>query len=386
MQYRDFGKLDFRPSALGFGAMRLPVLAGADGKPDFKQIDYPLATQMLHRAIDGGVNYVDTAWMYHEDTCETWLGEALKGGYRERVKLATKMPVWNVEKPDDFDRIVGIQLERLQDDHIDYYLFHSLDADHWRMVLEQGQLASAERALADGRIGHLGFSFHGVYEDFERILAATDLWEFCQIQYNYMDEDYQAGRAGLELAAGKGLGVIVMEPVRGGALARNLPPQIEAVWDEAPVHRSPAEWALQWVWNAPEVSFLLSGMTTMAQVEENLVLADRSRPGLLTEEELALVARVRDLYRELSPIPCTSCRYCMPCAQGVAIPDVFELYNDAHMFDNLQRQQMAYRVFFSDEERADACTACGECVEKCPQGIAIPAWMEKAQAFLAPAD
>lgn len=384
MQYRDFGRLDFRPSALGFGAMRLPVLPGADGKPDFKSIDYPLATRMLHRAIDGGVNYVDTAWMYHEDTCETWLGEALKGGYRERVKLATKMPVWNVEKPDDFDRILGIQLERLQDDHIDFYLFHSLDAEHWRMVVEQDQLEAAERALADGRIGHLGFSFHGTYEDFERIIAATDLWEFCQIQFNYMDEEYQAGRAGLELAAGKGLGVIVMEPVRGGALARNLPPSVKAVWGEATVRRSPAEWALQWVWNAPEVSFLLSGMSTMEQVEENLAFADRSRPGLLGDDELALVARVRDLYRELSPIPCTTCRYCMPCPQGVAIPDVFELYNDAHMYDNLARQQMAYGAFLSDGERADACTSCGECVEKCPQGIDIPAWMEKAQAFLAP--
>ena len=263
----------------GFGAMRLPVLTDDDGKPDFKRIDYPLATQMLHHAIDSGVNYVDTAWMYHEDTSEVWLGEALKGGYRERVKVATKMPVWNVKKPDDFDRILGIQLERLQDDHIDFYLLHGLDADHWRTVLEQGQLESAERALADGRIRHLGFSFHGLYEDFETIVAGTDLWEFVQIQFNYMDEDYQAGRKGLELAAGKGLGVIVMEPVRGGAIARNVPPQVQAVWDEAPIKRSPAEWALQWVWNEPEVSFLLSGMSTMRHVEEDLAFADRSRPG-----------------------------------------------------------------------------------------------------------
>ena len=382
MQYRDFGHIDFRPSALGFGAMRLPVLMDDEGKPDFKRIDYPLATEMLHLAIDGGVNYVDTAWMYHEDTSETWLGEALKGGYRERVKIATKMPVWNVKKPDDFDRILGIQLERLQEDHVDFYLLHGLDGDHWQTVLEHGQLASAERALADGRIRHLGFSFHGAYEDFETILAATDLWEFVQIQYNYMDEEYQAGRKGMELAAGKGLGVIVMEPVRGGALARNLPPQVRAVWDEALVERSPAEWALQWVWSHPEVSFLLSGMSTLRHVEEDLLFAERSRPGLLTQEELALVARVRDLYHELSPIPCTSCRYCMPCPQGVAIPDVFELYNDAHMFDDLPRQQTAYRVFFTENERADRCTACDECVEKCPQGIAVPAWLEKAQAFL----
>jgi uncharacterized protein len=382
VQYRDFGQIDFKPSALGFGAMRLPVLTDDDGKPDFKRIDYPLATRMLHHAIDSGVNYVDTAWMYHEDTSEVWLGEALKGGYRERVKVATKMPVWNVKKPDDFDRILGIQLERLQDDHVDFYLLHGLDADQWQTVLEQGQLDSAERALADGRIRHLGFSFHGLYEDFETIVAGSDLWEFVQIQFNYMDEDYQAGRRGLELAAGKGLGVIVMEPVRGGAIARNVPPQVQAVWDEAPIKRSPAEWALQWVWNEPDVSFLLSGMSTMRHVEEDLAFADRSHPGLLTQEELALVARVRDLYHELSPIPCTSCRYCMPCPQGVAIPDVFGLYNDTHMYQNLDRAQFVYKAFWSENERADHCTACGECVEKCPQGIAIPEWMEKAQAFL----
>jgi uncharacterized protein len=382
MQYRTFGKIDFRPSALGFGAMRLPVLKGADGKPDFKRIDYPAATAMLHRAIDGGVNYVDTAWMYHEDTSEVWLGEALKGGYREKVKLATKMPVWDVKKAGDFDRILDVQRERLQEDCVDYYLLHSLDAEHWKCVVEQGQLASAEKALADGRIGHLGFSFHGTYEVFEEILAATDLWEFCQIQYNYMDEDQQAGRRGLELAAAQGLGVIVMEPVRGGALARNLPPQVEALWAGAPTQRTPAEWALQWVWSHPEVSFLLSGMSEMRHVEENLVYAERSRPGLLNADERALVGRVRDLYRELGPIPCTACRYCMPCPQGVNIPDILELYNDAHMFGDPARQRFFY-TWLEEDERADKCTACGECEAKCPQGIAISGWMEKAQAFLA---
>jgi len=382
MQYRAFGKLDFKPSALGFGAMRLPVLAGADGKPDFKQIDYPRATAMLHRAIDGGVNYVDTAWMYHEDTCETWLGEALKGGYREQVKIATKMPVWNVKAPGDFDRILDIQRERLQEESIDFYLLHSLDAEHWKCVLEQGQLAAAERALADGRIGHLGFSFHGTYDIFEEILAATDIWELCQIQLNYMDEEYSAGRRGLELAAGKELGVIVMEPIRGGMLARNVPSRVAAVWAEAPLPRTPAEWALQWVWSIPEVSFALSGMSTMRHVEEDLEYAARSRPGLLTAEELALVARVRDLYRGLSPVPCTACRYCMPCPQGVAIPDILELYNDAHMYGDVSRQRFFY-TWLDEEERADKCIACGECESKCPQSIAISSRMEKAQALLA---
>ena len=378
MQYRTFPRIPGVPvSVLGFGCMRLPVLDG-----DMQRIDEPAAAALLRRAIDAGVNYVDTAWPYHGGESEPFVGRALQGGYRERVQLATKLPVWLVETGADWERLLDQQLRKLDTDHIDFYLLHSLDDAHWRTVVEQDQMVSAERALADGRIRHLGFSFHGLYEDFETIVAASDLWEFVQIQYNYMDEDYQAGRKGLELAAGKGLGVIVMEPVRGGALAANVPPQVQAVWDEAPTKRTPAAWALDWVWNHPEVSFLLSGMSTMEQVEENLRLADQARPGMLDAGELALVARVRELYRELSPIPCTACRYCMPCPQGVAIPDVFDLYNDTHMYENLQRAQFVYGTFWSDEEKADRCTACGECVEKCPQDIDIPTWMEKAQAFL----
>ncbi len=381
MQYRDFGTLDFKPSALGFGAMRLPVLTGDDGKPDFAQIDVDEATAMLHRAIDGGVNYVDTAWVYHEQHSEGWLRGALEGGYRERVKIATKMPVWDVKEPGDFDRILEKQLERLGEECIDFYLLHSLDDAHWKCVLEQGQLASTEKALADGRIAHLGFSFHGTYDLFEEVLAATDLWEFCQLQFNYMDEEEQAGRRGLELAAGRGLGLIVMEPIRGGMLARNLPPRVEELWEGAAVRRSPAEWALQWVWSVPEVSFVLSGMTTMQHVEENLEAAGRSRPGLLGADELELVARVRDVYRELSPIPCTACRYCMPCPQGVDIPEVLRLYNDAHMYGALPRQRVYYS-WIDEGARADSCTACGECESACPQGIAVAGWMEKAQALL----
>lgn len=380
MRYRDFGRLAFKPSALGFGAMRLPVLKKGDGKPDFGRIDYPAATAMLRRAIDGGVNYIDTAYVYHEEASEAWLAEALRDGYRERVALATKMPVWMVKKPGDFDRLLDEERRRLQTDQIDYYLLHSLDAAHWRMVLEHDQLASAERALADGRVAHLGFSFHGPYELFVEILDASDLWEFCQIQLNYMDEDYQAGRRGLETAAGRGLGVIIMEPLRGGALVRNLPPRVREAWASAPVHRSPAEWGLQWLWSLPEVSIVLSGMSTMLHVEEDLEYAARSRAGLLTAEELAVVSRVRDLYRELIQIPCTACRYCVPCPQGVAIPEVLEYWNDAHMYDDTERQRVYYS-WLDEAERADHCTACGECEDKCPQGIAISSWMEKAQAL-----
>lgn len=381
MQYRSFGKLDFSPSALGFGAMRLPVHLTPDGKPDFKAIDHDAATAMLRRAVDGGVNYVDTAYGYHEEQSEAWLGRALGDGYRQKVQVATKMPVWKVEQPGDFDRLLDEQLRRLRLDRIDFYLLHSLDEKHWAQVLEHDQLTDAERALADGRIGHLGFSFHDSFELFERILDSTDLWEFCQIQLNYMDEDYQAGRRGLELAAGRGLGVIVMEPLRGGMLARNVPARVRTAWETAPVRRSPVEWALQWVWSLPEVSLVLSGMSTMQQVEENLVFAGRSRPGLLGREELAVVERVRDLYRELTPVPCTSCRYCMPCPHGVAIPHILELYNDAHIYGDPQRQRLFY-TWLDEDERADRCTACGECEDACPQGIAVAGWMEKAQAFL----
>ena len=382
MRYRTFGSLDFTPSALGFGAMRLPVLAGPDGRPDAARIDHEAATAMFRRAVDGGVNYVDTAWMYHSESSESWLGEALGGGYRDKVKVATKMPVWHVHAPGDFDRLLATQLERLRLDSVDFYLLHSLDERHWPMVLEQGQLAAAERALADGRIGHLGFSFHGTAELFPRILEATDLWEFCQLQLNYMDEEFQAGRRGVELAAARGLGVIVMEPVRGGMLAQHVPPRVQALWDAAPVQRTPAEWALQWVWSIPEVSFLLSGMTTIEQVEQNLEYADRSRPGLLTRPELDVVAQVRDVYRELSPIPCTACRYCLPCPRGVAIPDILGLLNDAHMYGDPARQRLQY-AWLDEEARAGRCNACHDCEALCPQGIAIAGWMETAQSFLA---
>ena len=381
MQYRTFGRLDFKPSALGFGAMRLPVRCGADGRPDFKDIDRDLATAMLRRAVDGGVNYVDTAYVYHEQQCEPWLGEALQDGYRERVRVATKMPVWLVQQPDDFDRLLDEQLRRLRLDSIDFYLLHSLDDRHWAQVLDKGQLASAQRALQDGRIKHLGFSFHGGYELFETVLNATDAWDFCQIQLNYMDEEFQAGRRGLELAAARGLGVIAMEPVRGGMLARNLPPQVQAAWREAPVQRSPVEWALQWVWNLPEVSLVLSGMSTMQHVEEDLAYAQRSRSGLLSAAELAVVARVRDLYRQLTPVSCTDCRYCSPCPQGVAIPEILQLYNDAHIYGDPARQRFFY-TWLDEQQRADQCTACGDCEDACPQHLAVAGWMEKAQAFL----
>ncbi|MFC2015483.1 aldo/keto reductase [Chloroflexota bacterium] len=377
MQYRRFGGLDWKTSALGFGAMRLPTI---DDDP--AKIDEAEATRMVRYAIDHGVNYVDTAYPYHRETSEIFVGRALQDGYRERTKVATKMPCWKIEGPDDFDRYLDEQLEKLQTGHIDFYLLHSLGEKHWPQVRDHGVLPWAEKALADGRIGYLGFSFHDTYDMFKEIVDATDLWTFCQIQYNYMDVEYQAGRKGLKYAADKGLAVVVMEPLLGGRLTKSVPPAVQAIWDGAPVQRTPADSALQWVWNQPEVSLLLSGMSTMQHVEENLASADRSGVGTLTEKELPLYEQVRAEYEALSPIPCTDCKYCLPCPSGVNIPRVFEVYNDLMMFGDEDRAKMVYDVFMKAEERADQCIECGECLEKCPQGIEIPDWLAKAHKVL----
>ncbi len=376
MQYRKFGKLDWLVSALGFGAMRLPILEG-----DSARIDEPLATAMVRYAIDHGVNYVDTAYPYHQGTSESFLARALQEGYRQRVRLVTKLPCWLVKTADDFDRYLEEQLERLQTPALDFYLLHSLDRGSWQRVRDLGVLDWAERAMAAGRFHHLGFSFHDRYEVFQEIVDAYDGWTLCQIQYNYMDEENQAGTRGLRYAAARGLAVVVMEPVRGGQLA-TPPDPIAALWATAAARRSPAEWALQWVWNHPEVSLLLSGMSTMEQVVENVASAGRSGPNSLTADELALIGRVRDKYRELAAIPCTNCQYCQPCPSGVAIPRCFELYNEMTMYGQPERARVAYANWFKPEERADRCQECGECEDKCPQKIEIMAWLKKVHEAL----
>lgn len=375
MQHRNFGRLDWQSSALGFGTMRLPTLEGDPGK-----IDEPLATQMLRYAIDHGVNYVDSAYGYHRGQSEGFTGRALQDGYRQKVRLATKLPCWLVQTSEDLDRYLDEQLARLQTGRIDFYLLHALNQESWRRMRDLKIPARAERALADGRIGALGFSFHDRYDVFQEIIDGYDGWTFCQIQYNYMDEENQAGRRGLQYAAARGLGVVVMEPIRGGQLA-SPPPAIQEIWDSAPRRRSPAEWALQWVWNHPEVSVVLSGMSTMEQVQENVASAGCCGPGTLTAEELAVIGRVREAYRALAPIPCTACEYCQPCPSGVKIPRILAIYNEAQMYGQMERARMFYD-WLKEEERADRCTECGECEEKCPQGILIREWLAKVRQVL----
>lgn len=374
MLYRRMPKNGDELSILGFGCMRLA--SKEDGS-----IDEERATKQVRYAIDHGVNYVDTAWPYHMGASEPFLGRALADGYRKKVKLATKLPSWLIEKREDMDKFLNAQLEKLNTDHIDYYLIHALVGDLWDNVEKLGVTDFLNKAKADGRIINVGFSFHGASEDFNRIVDAYD-WDFCQIQYNFLDEKNQAGKNGLEYAASKGLGVVIMEPLRGGNLTKNVPQAVKAIWDEAPTKRSPVEWALRWVWNHPEVTVVLSGMNEEEHIEENLRVAGEAHPYSMTVAELQLVKRVESKYRELVKVGCTACQYCMPCPAGVNIPLCFEHYNNLSLVDNSDGEKFMYAarlggaVALGEPEFASLCVQCGQCVEKCPQHIDIPIVLE----------
>ena len=372
MKYRRFGKLDWEVSALGFGAMRLPII----GK-DASKIDEPEAVKMIRYAIDHGVNYVDTAYPYHGGESEKLVGKALKDGYRDKVKLATKMPAWLIKEPGDFDRYLDEQLEKLQTSHIDFYLLHGMRKDRWLTVKQLGVLDWAKGAIEDGRIRNIGFSFHDDLDVFKEIVDASDLWTFCQIQLNYMDTEYQAGVEGLRYAAGKGLAVVIMEPLKGGKLSVTPPKDVAEVWAKAQVKRSPAEWALQWVWNNPEVSVVLSGMSLMKHVEENVEYASRSSVGSLKKEELKLIAEAKDAYNRLGFVGCTACRYCMPCPEGVDIPAIMGLYNEYHLSGGSDEIKQKYWEKITPESHSTNCVACGKCEEQCPQELPIRKFMNE---------
>lgn len=368
MKYSSFGKTGCKVSRLGFGAMRFPLT----NKDDSASIDVEKAVEMIRYAIDNGVNYVDTAFFYHSGESERVVGKALKDGYREKTFLATKLPMGEVNATEDFDRILNTQLEKLDTDHIDFYLFHALNEGGWEKVKALGLMDKMRQAKADGRIRHIGFSFHDNLEIFTRIVDEFEGCEFCQIQLNYLDVDHQAGMDGLEYAASKGLGVIIMEPIRGGRLAA---PSDEIV-SLLPEGRTPVENALAFLWDKEEVSLLLSGMSSFEQVEQNLASADRFDVGCLTEEEHTRFYNAKKAFDKSTLIPCTGCDYCQPCPNDVFIPKVFAAYNTIGE-GNLRKVREALPEI---EEIIDRCVKCGICEKKCPQQIDIVARLRQIQS------
>jgi uncharacterized protein len=380
LQYRPFGKLNWKASALGFGTMRLPL--NSQNQADINEAE---AIKLIRYAIDQGVNYVDSAYVYHEGQSEVVLGKALQNGYRDKVKIATKMPVFSLEKKSEMDDIFETQLKRLKTDHIDFYLLHALMKPTWQKVKDFDIVNWAEQKKAEGKIGYLGFSFHDEYEVFKEIVDAH-YWTFCQIQYNYLDEHYQAGKAGLQYAAAKGLAVVVMEPLAGGLLAVQPPADIQSEWDKTGVKRSPAEWALRWVWNHPEVATALSGMNSMAQLQENLTIADASGPNTLTPQEIGALSKSRELFQSCGYIGCSKCRYCSHCPQGIDIPVTLAFLNEyatkRRMPAEQERIKRQYAEAVPEEQRANNCIHCGQCEKVCPQHLPVRKLLaEAAGAF-----
>lgn len=376
MLYRTMPKIDETLSVLGFGCMRLPT--NQDGSIARKR-----AINQIRYGIDHGINYLDTAWPYHGGQSEPLVGEALEGGYRDKVNIATKLPSWMVKDRADMDVYLDKQLKLLQTDCIDFYLIHNLNGIMWEGLKGKEVLDFIDRAKASGKIKYAGFSFHGHVADFKTIVDDYD-WEFCQIQYNYLDEFHQAGREGLEYAAAQNLGLIIMEGLRGGNLGIPEPPsEIAALWDSAEKKRTPVEWALRWIWDHPEVAVVLSGMNEESHIEENLIIAGEAVPGSLDEREKDIVHQVSATYKKLMKVNCTGCEYCKPCPEGVNIPAAFEVFNKLHLFKNVAEAKFMYAIrcsgIFSggEVEFASRCVQCGECIEKCPQQIDIPTVLDE---------
>ena len=374
MQYRTFKKLDREVSLLGMGAMRLPETE--DG-----QINEPEAIDIIRSAIDAGINYVDTAFGYHNGKSEGLVGKALRDGYREKVLLADKMPIWLAKDEEHMKEMFQTQLERLDTDYIDMYLVHSVNKPNWKRIKKLNLMPFLEEMKAAGKIKHIGFSFHDSYELFEEVLDSYP-WEFCQIQLNYMDKDIQAGVKGLKLAAEKGLSVIIMEPLKGGKLTTGIPPTVQELWNNAPVKRTPAEWGFKWLANMPEVTLILSGMSSREQLQQNIATVSAADLNVLSDEERELIDKVSDEYNRLIKYSCTGCEYCLPCPQKLKIPDLIDTLNEWNIYGQNPATKMEYIEWVPEGRHASDCISCKACEKKCPQGLPVAQIMkETAEIF-----
>lgn len=375
MNFRTIGKDKDKVSIIGFGCMRLPMMKGEDGK-----IDELEAMKQIRYSIDHGLNYIDTAWPYHGGQSETFVAKVLKDGYREKVLLADKLPSWLIKSREDMDVFLDKQLKKCETEYFDMYLLHALNKNSWANLVENNVFDFIEKALASGKIRNIGFSFHDEFEVFEEIVNSYN-WDFCQIQLNFYDEAYQAGVKGLKLAASKGMDVVIMEPLRGGRLATNVPDRVTEIYKETGFKHTAAGWALRYLWNYPEIKVILSGMNNMDHIKDNLNEASNALPNMLTEKEKDAIKSVNAFYKSKIQVDCTSCRYCMPCPHGINIPRNFEMYNNAHVFNNKKLFTEYYYNFLKPDELAEVCLQCGECLPKCPQHINIISELENVAEY-----
>lgn len=375
MQYCYFTKDNLKVSKLGFGCMRFPILEGDSGR-----IDKILAREMLIYGIENGINYIDTAFPYHKGNSEEFVGEVLSNGYRDKVYLATKLPAWLTNSYEDFEKYLDEQLKRLQTEYIDFYLLHSLSENTWNKIYDLNVLKFLDEAKRKGKIKYAGFSFHDNLDIFKTIVDSYS-WDFCQIQLNYMDRQYQAGLEGMKYAAEKDISLVVMEPIKGGKLS-NASEEISAIWDKNNIKRTPAEWALKWVYNFEEVSVVLSGMSTMDHVIENIKTADDAIPNSLTDQELKIIDEVTALYEQNVKVGCTSCEYCLPCPQKVSIPNIFELYNNMYVYGTEDISKNNYSRYIEQEIDSSKCVECGACESVCPQHLDIIKYLKDADKVL----
>ena len=372
MEYRKMENLGISTSLLGFGCMRFPT--NADGS-----INEEEALAMIDRAYQAGVTYFDTAYPYHGGMSEVVTGKALARYPRDSYYLATKLPLWSVKALEDVERIFSEQLERLQKDHVDFYLMHALGKDRWQFAKELDVLGHCEKLRAEGKIRYLGFSFHDNYEAFEEIITSYK-WDFCQIQLNYMDKDTQATLKGVELAEKLGIPIVVMEPVKGGSLA-NLPSEgINELFQKVRPGATASSWALRYAGSFDNVKVVLSGMSTMEQVEDNLSTFAGFEP--LSDEEQAVIEKVSDALRSRVQNGCTGCRYCMPCPAGVDIPRCFGIWNQYHIYENVNEARWNWKNGINEANKASNCVKCGKCEQACPQHIAIREDLARLQAEL----
>ena len=377
MQYRKLPKTNLSLSALGYGCMRFP-------KTVTGKIDRKLASKQIKLAIDNGVNYIDTAYPYHLGESESFLGEEiLSTPYREKVYIASKLPCFLIRKSGVFQNIFDKQIAKLQVDYIDFYMLHALTGSLWDKMVSFGVMEFLDNLKIDGKIKNVGFSFHGNHDDFIRIVDSYQ-WDFCQVQYNLLDVNFQAGEKGIEYAAKKGLGVFIMEPLRGGTLVTKIPKSVQKIWNEAEVKRSPADWALRWILNNENVHVVLSGMNETSHITENITAVSDAYANSLSKKEMSIIDAVKEEYNRLLQVKCTECGYCMPCPAKIEIPAAFHAVNNLH-FTKSVMEIFGYFSIAGFKEKPNwtsDCIDCGKCEKACPQNIQIRQEFSKVQTYI----